>query len=32
VRKYRGDPGTLVLATGDGKGYYKEQDTVPIFL
>ena len=24
VRKYREDPGTIVLATGDGKGYYQE--------
>lgn len=24
VRKYRDDPGTIVLATGDGKGYYQE--------
>jgi len=24
VRKYRGAPGTIVLATGDGSGYYKQ--------
>src|SRR5258706_2056677 len=24
VRKYRSTPGTIVLATGDGKGFYKE--------
>jgi hypothetical protein len=24
VRKYRSSPGTVVLATGDGKGYYRE--------
>jgi hypothetical protein len=24
VRKYRESPGTIILATGDGKGYYQE--------
>lgn len=25
ARKYRGTPGTIVLATGDGKGYHREE-------
>lgn len=25
IRKYRGNPGTIVLATGDGSGYFQEQ-------
>ncbi len=25
VRKYKSDPGTIILATGDGKGYFKEE-------
>lgn len=25
VRKHRNSPGTIVLATGDGKGYYQEE-------